>query len=314
MLATINDTYAVNTYCKKQCVEYVRSKLPENSKMRRYRYRAAKNWWHKIQDNERKSQFPIAKSIIVFDGWPNNRYGHVGIVTKVRNDSILVNHSNWHQTKSKNCIVSSDWFTLSIDPESGIKAHKNNKIYPVKGFVYAWELPPLMTSSSYGNINIGDNVLSIGRILNEKVPTGLVRNDCWSIYFKHYPNVLFGTEYGAIVKGETHGTRMDYEPHKDQMRIKYIPQGYRTPLGYLYIGMKISELLNIFPKPEIRIRYEPALYKEYYFEDPTKTYGIKITEWEISVNDYNENNMVFSGVVDKISFGSLDALAYTDCF
>lgn len=127
---------AVNTWCKPQCVDYVKAQLPNNSKWRKTPIGKAFSWWDKETDKSKKGDVPLVKSIVVFDKWGKNDYGHVGIVVDVKGDSILVNHANWNTPLwSFDCKVTDDWFMISDDRKS---LNRNNAVYPLKGFVYAW--------------------------------------------------------------------------------------------------------------------------------------------------------------------------------
>jgi len=155
-LYSIDALADINTICEPQCVNHVKNNLPENSKWKNIKIGSAKNWWELEDDIYKKGNKPRVKSIIIYDEWQNNEYGHAGIVVDIRGDSLLINHSNWIFVKGKRCNITTNWFLLKRDMDDSISVIRNNNTYPVLGFIYAWNTQVNANISSYKRIVIGE--------------------------------------------------------------------------------------------------------------------------------------------------------------
>lgn len=116
--------------CSPQCVDYVKGKLPYNSRWKRLSVGEAKNWWDLATKQEKGSE-PKTGAVMIFDQWGKNYAGHVALVLNVSGNNITVTHSNFHCY----CTVSTETFILSGDNKiATLKG--TNRTYPVLGFVY----------------------------------------------------------------------------------------------------------------------------------------------------------------------------------
>lgn len=143
LFLTHNVLAEVNTNCEPQCIKHVKSLLPLNSKWKDISIGSAKDWWTKENDECLKGNIPIVKSIIVFNSWEGNPFGHVGVVANINNDLLVIDHANWGtEANAKDCRVAKDTFTLIRDNKGNIISLKStsNKTYPIIGFIYAWDI------------------------------------------------------------------------------------------------------------------------------------------------------------------------------
>ncbi|MCI5208479.1 MAG: CHAP domain-containing protein [Candidatus Electrothrix sp. ATG2] len=108
-----------------QCVPYVRKETG-------IEYECCNGYAKNCYDQARSCGYatgdtPAENSIVTFDDWNGNPYGHVGIVIDVdkKNDRIKLRHSNWHLNE----VVSEEWVST------------NN--LPIKGYIYC--------GGNYGN-------------------------------------------------------------------------------------------------------------------------------------------------------------------
>lgn len=84
--------------------------------------------WYDLVTNATKSSTPQVGSIMVFNAWSGNPYGHVAWVTGVSGNNVTVRHANWDGKGS----VRTDTFVRS---GNNVKVSGGTKTYPIRGYL-----------------------------------------------------------------------------------------------------------------------------------------------------------------------------------
>lgn len=175
------------------CTDYVSEQLGIGH------YGDAWEWWNNTWFTDTgwtKSSTPVVGSIIVFDKWAKNQYGHVGIVRQIVSPSeILIDHSNWHwdgnpQTGIGVKPANGSWSQVKVKFNPGDKNY-GGSVYPVQGFLIQ---PP----STYPVLGI-NNPYFISRCIQSSPPDSrCITYDiglwwqCWGPPFVMSPLCNFG--------------------------------------------------------------------------------------------------------------------------
>lgn len=175
------------------CTDYVAAELGIGL------YGDAKTWWDDstfTSTGYTKSSTPVVGSIVVFNSWDSNPYGHVGVVRQIVSSSeILIDHSNWHWDGSILQGVgvkkySGSWTQVKVKYNPGDSTYPSTP-YPVRGFL----VPP---SSSYSVIGINSPYFIDSCIRTSPVDSRCVTYDialwkqCWDAPFVLSPLCEYG--------------------------------------------------------------------------------------------------------------------------
>lgn len=122
--------WSPNGFLSGQCTWFVDGTANENGWLIQFSQSYGRNgWtWYDLVTNATRSSNPQVGSIMVFNTWSGNPYGHVAWVTGVSGNNITVRHANWDGKGS----VRTDTF---VKNGSGVKVLGGSKTYPVRGYL-----------------------------------------------------------------------------------------------------------------------------------------------------------------------------------